>query len=686
MIYTNSQPSFGLSSQWVCNPAKDINGNTVWYILDGPYEAKQTVMFPVSLPTDAVIKRAWLTMTLGDPMTGAAYQRVNDMDIPKSGEVEAQGLTALMSAFQADFTFKANGKVFEDTNTHSSYLSIENPTLHVEYEAYSEEGDGEDAPSIPDRINSAVGMPRLLDNNLREIARIEARTALALNLTPLSTARLKVAPGEVEVPVRAFMELFTPNESAGVFRVREAETTRGRHAGQILYLEDALTTLSDDIAIGVQATSGTFRHVVSAILDAQTVKRWVVGEVELPDDYELVYAHSYDNLLKAIMDLVAMLPTEYIMQTDTLSYPWKINIRKLPDEFCECRLNRNMSSVQVIMDSSEQCNRVYAFGAGEGTDRISLTSLTGSEFLQDAESVSTWGPISRMFANENIFDSLTLKEVAQRYVQNHKDPKLSICIDASDIYKATGITIDHFRLGHACRVPMPVYGAAFTERVIAMEYPDVYNNPQNVVLTLANKVRVATDEIAKLLRDATNSKLIGGTVQSVKTEFRNDSVTQTDALVHYFDITGYGNVLAVLAEYSPAGACRLNVDSLVDIPLTETDDGKVDLLRYLKSDANRVPTVGRHYVTYFAKGTDYVNVYSKVTVKSIEKKGGGGSSYIPSTSGYFITSEGDYLVTSDGNKFQVAGGTGSSSAYQLITWNGEAFVTTDGNNYKVLGG
>jgi phage minor structural protein len=451
---------------------------------------------------------------------------------------------------------------------------------------------------------------------------------LSLNLTPLSTARLKVSPGETEVPVRAFMELFTPNESAGIFRVREAETTRGHGAGQTLYLEDALTTLSDDIAIGVQAMSGTFRQVASTLLEAQTVKRWVIGDVELPDEYELVYEYSYDNLLQAIMGLVNLLPDEYLMDTDTLSYPWKINIRKLPEDFCECRLNRNTSSVRINVDSSEQCNRVYAFGAGEGTDRIGLTSLIGSEYLDDAESVAQWGSISRTFTNDNIFDSITLKDVAERYLNAHKEPKLSIGIDASDIYGATGIEIDYFRLGHACRVALPEYASSFIERVIALDYADVYGDPKKVTITLANKIRTATDEISNLIREATQSKLLGGSVNTEEFDAASGEIYPDSPFAQEFDIKGYGNLLAARIAYQcrnlDTGAmisCKVYVDgNLVDDSVSAT--GSVDILRYLKTDESGVPLVGTHKLTLEPKSllSEESWISNKIVLKTIEKR------------------------------------------------------------------
>lgn len=626
MIYKNTQPSFSLTSSWTCKFHKDSDGTVKWYILDLPNESSANLTFPVSLPADAVIKRAWLTMGVGSPLSGSDYQRVNGENIPSSGEVDVTGVTALTTSFGANFTFRANGMIFTDTETHSGVLTITDPTLNVEYTADSEDED--DAPTVADRIGSAWGMPRLLDNNLNEIARLKARVALSLNLTPFSTARLKVSPGETEVPVRAFVELFTPNESAGIFRVREAETTRGHGSWQTLYLEDALTTLSDDIAIGVQAMSGTFRQVASTLLEAQTVKRWVIGDVELPDEYELVYEYSYDNLLQAIMGLVGLLPDEYMMETDTLSYPWRINIRKLPDAFCECRLNRNMSSVNINVDSSDQCNRVYAFGAGEGTDRIGLTSLIGSEFLEDAQSVGQWMPISRTFTNDNIFDSITLKDVAERYLKAHKDPKLSIIIDASDIYKATGVEIDYFRLGYACRVPLAAYGDSFIERVIALGYADVYGEPKKVTITLANKIRTATDEIATLIREATQSKLLGGSVNTEEFDASSGEIYPDSPFAQDFDIKGYGNLLAARIAYQCRNLdtgemipCKVYVDgNAVDDSISAT--GSVDILRYLKTDDSGVPLVGTHKLTLEPRSllSEESWISNKIVLKTIEKR------------------------------------------------------------------
>lgn len=685
-VFQSPLDSFSLNSSWSCSlQTSSSNPAGTWTITNGPHAASKTLTFPVSIPAGSVIARAWIKAKVSSsPLGGIQYFRINGEDVPTSGEFDIS-ITPSATSFSAAFSFASWGVVFSDTNVHYGTLTVETPTLVIDYVGTESGGTGSEEIVTAASKAKALRLPRLLGADLREAGRLQCTSlSLELNLDPLSTASMTLPHTAPVVAVDDFVELFTPYGSAGIFRVYRTDEKVG--SNRRCELRHAIVTLADDLVTAGNAIAAPVAQVFASLFAMQTTPRWAMGICETPDGLEMVLERNYQTILTAFSELTANLPDGYAWEFDQTTTPWRANLRRMSeDDSCEFRMTRNVKDLHISTDRDNQCTRVYAFGAGEGEERIGLTSLIGTPYL-DADGINERGVIAKTITNKAIFDSLTLKDVAERYLDRHKDPDVSIRVDAVNVYKLTGLTFDKFHMGKICRIPLPGTGRTVRERVISIAWRDVVGRPEDVEATLSTRLRNASDELAELMREATGSKLIGGTVQSVETEYRNDSVTQTDALVHYFDITGYGNVLAVLAEYIPAGACRLNVDSLVDIPLTETDDGKVDLLRYLKSDGNGVPTVGRHYVTYFAKGTDYVNVYSKVTVKSIEKKGGGGSSYVPSTSGYFITSEGDYLITSDGNKFKAAEGTESSSSYQLITWNGDVFTTTDGNNYKVLGG
>lgn len=630
MIYTNVQPTHRMSSTWQCAYG-ERNGRMEWYIASGPTAASVNITFDVALPFDAVIKRTWLTMSLNSPLTGAAYRRVNGISIPSSGEVDVEGIERTTTSFEAVFSFKVNGAVYQDVETHSGTLVITDPTLHIEYESTSTPDDGPDSESeiiISRPEDSGLQLPRLLDKEFHEVTRV-APISMRMNLKlhPLSTATMRVPMDGSEIKVRDFMELFTPHGSAGLFRVTETGTQYGGKGIQTVYLEHALATLSDSLALGTQAMSAPVATVISTLLEGQNEQLWALGDCEVPEDYELIYEYSYQNLLQAIMGLTDLLPGDYAWEFDTTQRPFLMHLRIMPeDDSCECRMNRNLTSAELTMDGSSLCTRIFPFGAGEGTDRVTLTHLIGSQHM-DSPNTAIWGYVSRTFTQEDIFDALTLRDVAQRYLDRHDHPLVSVTMDAVDLYEATGETFDRFRLGRRCRLALPEYGIAMHERVIATEWADVYGSPESVRVTLANRIRDASDEIAELMREATSSKLLGGTVETVEETSRAGEITPGSPFVHTFQITGYGNVLNVRTAYTckpDAGGlaeCIVSVDGN-EVDTTSNLGSTIDITRYLATDENGVPLVGDHKVRLQPKtmNDETSTVSNTVTIKQIKKR------------------------------------------------------------------
>lgn len=628
MIYTNMQASFNLSSVWKCVYGYR-NGRVEWYIASGPTASSSTVTFDVALPADAVIQRAWLTMGLSSPLSGAAYKRVNDISISSDGVVDVEGITAETTSFEAVFSFKANGVVFQNSSQHSASLTITDPTLHIEYDATStpDEEPDEETEIISQPTEAGVQLPRLLDADLHEAARITPISLdLSLELHPLSKATMHVPTDGTEIKVRDFLELFSPHGSAGIFRVTETGTRYGGKGMVTLYLEHALCTLADSLVLGAQAMSAPVATVISTLLECQNEPLWALGDCEVPEDYELIYEYSYQNLLQALMGLTEMIPGDYAWEFDTTHRPFLMHLRLMPeDDACECRMNRNLSSAELTMDSSNLCTRVIPFGAGEGTDRVSLTHLIGSQHM-DSDNTSIWGYVSRTFTQEDIFDALTLRDVAERYLERHDHPLVSVTMDAMDLSEATGEPFDRFHLGRRCRLILPEYGIAMHERVITTRWPDVYGNPERVDVTLANRIRDASDEIAELMREATNSKLLGGKVETIEETSRAGSITPGSPFVHTFEITGYGNVLNVRISYTCTTDEGASVDCIVavdgtEISVSEESGHTIDITRDLSADENGVPIVGEHKVRLQPKTVNTMTstVSNTVTIKQIKK-------------------------------------------------------------------
>ena len=650
MIYSYKHESFSLTSIWSCSSNTQSNGQQVWRISYGPTQSSKSLDYPVSLPADAVIKRAWLQVTLGSPLSGAKKRTINGDSLPASGIYEISNISAATTSWSAAFAFKANGKVYQDTATHQGTLNYGSPTLNIEYTSDSSGGSDEGGEggstilpggSIIRDANGGLQLPRLLNRDLSEQRRLYPdKCSITLNIQPLHNATMHIPPvvppgaPTFEVPVRSFVELFTPIGSAGIYRVSDTETSYGSDAGQTLYLESALSTLTDDLVIGVQAMTGTVAEVFSTLLEAQTTKYWVLGDCEIPDEYELIYDHAYDNILEAITKLLGMLPDEYYMDLDTLTIPFQMHIRKLPAyDGCEMRLSRNLQSLRVTMDSRNLCTRVYPFGSGEGTDRIGLSSLTGAQYM-DSDTVRTWGVVAKTFTEEDIYDSITLQDVATRYLEKNKDPVLSIEAKAMELSKVTGLSWDRFTLGKRCRVSLPEYrdnvnkAIVFSEIIISQEWDNVYGDPENVRLTLANKVRTAADEIAGLMREATSSKLIGGSVSTEEDKSNANDITTDKPYVHYFDISEYGNILAIRLSFvctdMDTGLTTSSVKIAVDgttVENTNTKGNVIDILPYIEKDESGIPTVGEHRVRIAPNNSQgWYRVSSTVIIKKIERK------------------------------------------------------------------
>ena len=631
MIYSNTQPNVGLTSTWRCTDSLK-NSPGKWTIIGLPSSASAEATFAVELPFDAVISRVWLEMGISSPLTGSAYQRVNGISIPSSGVVELpmDSITAETASFDAVFTFRANGAVHQNAHvTYEARLTLLDPTLYVEYVSISQPGEGDDGETIIGSrpLDTGVQLPRLLDGDFREVARIDpSNLQLKITADPLSGATMRMPLTEPTVKVGDFLELFSPHGSVGIYRAIEVETIFGANEATI-YMEHAIGTLADSLAIGQQAMAAPVATVFATLLETQNVRHWVMGDCEVPEDYELVYEYSYDNLLQAVTTLTKSLPPEYMWEFDTMQHPFVMHLRKLPaDRGCEGRLSRNLSTATLTVNRQDLCTRLVPFGAGEGTDRVTLSALTGSQHI-DSPTAETWGIVSRTITAEDVFDAPTLKLVAERYLDRYGTPLVSVTMDAVDLYRATGEKMDFFRPGALCRLALPDYGVTIEERVVQVVWPDVFGNPEKVDVTLANRIRDAADEIAELMREATNIKLINGEVETVEESARAGSITPGSPFVQSFEVSDYGNLLNVKTKYSCVTSSGDEVSCHVAVDGNEVDESEavaklIDITRYLAKDEAGVPTVGTHRVRLQPATLNTVTseVGNTITIKQIKKR------------------------------------------------------------------
>ncbi|MBQ8202214.1 MAG: phage tail protein [Clostridia bacterium] len=460
----------------------------------------------------------------------------------------------------------------------------------------------------------SIRLPRLLNENQKELARLHpSRLSLDLRLRPLSTAEMQLPATEPAVAVRDLVELYDENGSAGIFRVTSIDDQPGLK--RKVYLEHGLATLSDGF-IPAMTISEKLRTAVNRILGYQPYIRWQLGDVDLPEETTILFTTGHANLLTALMKLIDLLPSSLMLDFDQSGSIWTLHLRAMNDaDACEGRLTRNLSSVRISTDASDLCTRVYPYGAGQGTERISLRPLLGEDYIQ-SDAAAVWGVISRTFTNSSIFDAATLQAVAQKYLERHGEPTVSVTANAIDLSSATGESADRFHLGRMCRLALPEMSTVLHERIVALKRTDVYGAPGLTAVTLSNRISDTADEIADMLHEVIADKTIGGRVRDVTTANRA-SGTSTSPVVHYFRVESGMTVLSCRALLDPdsgVSITSLRLDG-TDIPRASYGSGVCDLLPYIKRTSTGAISTGRHTLSIYPSDGA---VNSTVTMQVIE--------------------------------------------------------------------
>lgn len=442
---------------------------------------------------------------------------------------------------------------------------------------------------------TSIRIPRLLDEDCREKARlIPLSLALQLRLTPLSTAEMVLADCAPTPVLRDLVELYDENGSVGIFRVVQVE----QDVGQTLRvkLQHSLCTLQDSVS-GEISFTGTVREALEMLLTLQNEPRWILGNVEFPEDARLIFSTECTDLLSALQALLEMLPDGYALSFNQAGNVWVMHLRALSDQdVCEGRLSRNLRSVRITSDASRLCTRVYPYGAKVEQRRINLTPDTGVEYLQST-AAEELGVISRTIRSDRIFDVPTLRSVAEMYLERHSTPEMTILVDALDLFPATSEELDAIRLGRMCRLAMPDAGLILSARITSIDKPDVFGSPTLARLTLHTHSHHTTDstEIAELLLQVTTNRLLGGTVAQTNHDNRAEG-SYPSPIVHGFEVSDGAALLDARAVFTPdsgVSVTELRIDDVYP-PNSVWSSGAFSLMPYLKRDAQGCIAAGRH--------------------------------------------------------------------------------------------
>lgn len=364
-------------------------------------------------------------------------------------------------------------------------------------------------------------LPRVLDAQLGEERRLHP-TAMSLTLTSpgVSQAEITLSPSETPPAMHQWLELYSPRGSVGYFRV--INTVRTYTGETQVSLRQGIDTLADSVLERQEDFTGTVRELLQLILGAQTARvrgaaPWQLGTVE--DTTTLKRSLNYDKL----SDLLSGIEEEkyqYAFTYDFTTWPWTLNFAQKPQEVAsEFRLSRNIDSLQVTFNDADLCTQLLLSVNVTTTETPTpdpgntWPSVTTTDSVvrtyNNAQAQAVWGIVQKTASIDTDDDIAgqgfpSADAWAARYMADHAEPTLQIQIDGADLYEYTFDPYDEASLGRLCRVSLPDYSAFFSERVVSIQYPDVYGAPDHITVSLANRLPRVTSAIATM-KNATAS-------------------------------------------------------------------------------------------------------------------------------------------------------------------------------------
>lgn len=369
-----------------------------------------------------------------------------------------------------------------------------------------------------------------------------------------SSATIRMAQG-TKINGRTYIEMFTVQGSAGIFRTRSPQIGYGGQYTTI-QLEHSINQLGDIIyADKVQKEYSTLKTAMQAVFTAynkKDAKFWQLGTVETPDDpsadgetaTNCVLDVDYDNCLEAIEGLLEQFP--FMMMTFNFStFPWKLNIVNKPiGVTAEGRITRNVKSAVVTRDDSELATRVYMEGYTGNKDKNNVG------YYGTSSAINKYGLVETVISGANDTSAIATRTV-KSYYKTHKKPRTNITIEGIELSNITGESLDKFTIGKLFRLALPAYGTTVTENITGLAFQSVYKSPNSVTVTLNDEADKVIKYIKKAQKSASKAAKSAGSV--AKAAFVDASVSNNILYLTKGDGTKLAFSKAVTLEGSWSG-------------------------------------------------------------------------------------------------------------------------------------
>lgn len=337
--------------------------------------------------------------------------------------------------------------------------------------------------------------------------------SVTLNIDGASSSASIRLPQGTNIDGRCYVEMYTIQGLAGVFRTRSPQIGYGGNSTTI-QLEHAINELGDFIIPDKFQKEYTLAQAVKKIFeyydDKDGTYLWEYGTIETPYDPETKKSNEkcvldvdYDNCLDALESVMEQYP--YMMLSFTYGEsPFQLHIRNKPTNVtAEGRLSRNVKSATVIRDDSELFTKVYMDGYKNKNGKYGSAS--------DSASIKKYGLIETTISGAS--DTATIAErTIKSYLRNHKRPKYNITIDGIELSNLTGESLDKLTIGKMMRLALPDYKTTVKENITGVMFPSIYKNPNAVTITMNDADEKVIKYIKKAQKSASKASKSAGSV------------------------------------------------------------------------------------------------------------------------------------------------------------------------------
>lgn len=469
-----------------------------------------------------------------------------------------------------------------------------------------------------------IQLPRLLDSSLKEVKRLRpVQMSVNLEIVPLSTASMTLLKDDT-VTARSFVEIYTSIGSVGIFRVRAPQESYGEETITV-ECEHAITEVADYLIKEDYEKAMNAQTAMKTLFSHYKGKLWKLGSLTNLSGTVNVTS-NYNTVLEAMLSVLDQ-QRDLMMAFDFTTSPWTINfVKKGTIVAAEGRLSRNVKSAKVTYDDSNLCTRVYADG---------LTGTKGNVYGHiDASTLSKYGVVEKTVSGSSDSKDDTTR-AAKAFLNDNKEPKVSVEIDAADFSLITGESLDKFTLGKLFRLAIPDRGVTVEQHITSLSWDDVFNNEESIHVTLAAK----SDTVFNFLHNVEKDGGRGGSSANRKVEKNKKEYTtrfeQTDKQINLVAERSDKNgkileqagmslnskgVLIYATNNKNNIASKLKVEAdRIDSLVSKTGVNKLGKSETLYSRITQTASSIKAEVKKKVDKTTY-EAYVKVTAKSIESK------------------------------------------------------------------